>query len=144
MQKGPNPIFLSVFLPMAPRAVLLTSRGGQVRVTKWEALTEGAHPRRKPASATPRAQGGVQKQPMEPASQALQGQAEAATAPAATPTNAGHPPPAAPEAAPKPTALQQQQRCIADSEWWTDAACVCEERVWGPEGREMDAAEPDI
>lgn len=36
-------------------------------------------------------------------------------------------------------------RCLADADWWEDAACCCEERCGvAPEGRQADATEPDI
>lgn len=40
---------------------------------------------------------------------------------------------------------QRHGRWLADAPWWEDAACCCEERCGvPPEGRQADAAEPDI
>ncbi len=53
----------------------------------------------------------------------------------------GPPPPSAAHAGIE----QRHGRWLADAPWWEDAACCCEERCGvAPEGRQGDAAEPDI
>lgn len=40
---------------------------------------------------------------------------------------------------------ERHGRWLADAPWWEDAACSCEERCGvAPEGRQGDAAEPEI
>lgn len=40
---------------------------------------------------------------------------------------------------------RKDERWLADSNWWEDAACCCEERCGvPPEGRQADATHPDI
>ena len=49
----------------------------------------------------------------------------------------------APGEAPPPAA--SLPRCVGDSNWWEDEACICEEK-WGPVpgAREADTSNPDI